>query len=335
MQQPDWLWLTSSALSIAVTPFGGRICCILAPDKKGSVADVALGFRTTDEYKRTNNYYGAIIGRAANRICKGAFQLEGTPYTLTINNPPNHLHGGPLGFHNRTWHVVEATNSTIRLRYTSPHLEEGYPGTLTVETLYSLIDSEFTIEYTATTDATTVVNLSHHSFFNLAGEDAGDVLQHEVEINANYFTPVTNTLIPTGTLQPVNDTPFDFKNPKSIGLHINTADEQLLRGRGYDHNFVLNKGVDVLAFAARVTEPLSGRTLEVYTTAPGIQFYTGNFLDGSDIGKSGKSYQMRTAFCLEPQHFPDSVNQPGFPSIVLHPSQTYTQKSMYRFGIAP
>jgi aldose 1-epimerase len=327
------------APTIAVTNLGGHIVRILAPGRDGKVADVTLGYAGFEGYLGDTSYFGSLVGRYANRIAKGKFTLDGKTYALAVNNGENALHGGPTGFQKRVWTakvVSGAEGDALELTYVSKDGEEGYPGTLTARVVYSLrADGGLVIDYTATTDAPTVVNLTNHAYFNLAGEGEGTVLGHEMQIEADAFTPVDGTLIPTGERRPVAGTPFDFRKPVAIGARIDAADEQLKAAGGYDHNYVLRGKAGELRLAARVVEPGSGRVLEVFTTEPGLQFYSGNFLDGTVIGKSGKPYVKRGALCLEAQHFPDSPNQPGFPSVVLRPGQTYRQTTVYRLTMAP
>jgi len=325
-----------NGLEVAITNYGGAVVSIKAPDRNGNLADVVLGFDTLDGYLKEHPYFGSLIGRYGNRIGKGRFTLNGVAYVLARNNGENHLHGGLKGFDKVVWKPVEATAKdaqTLVLSYLSKDGEEGYPGNLSVTVTYSLNDAnELRIDYAATTDKDTVVNLTNHSYFNLAGQGQGDILGHQVMTNADRFTPVDAGLIPTGELRSVEGTPFDFRKPTAIGARINQADQQLKLGRGYDHNFVLNRETEGLALAARVTEPGSGRVLEVLTTEPGLQFYTGNFLDGTIRGKGGKVYGQRYGFCLETQHFPDSPNKPSFPSTVLKPGQRYQSTTVYRFS---
>jgi aldose 1-epimerase len=329
----------AGAPTVVLTNLGGDIVSILAPDRAGRVADVVLGYRDFAGYLGDTSYLGSIVGRYANRIARGRFTLDGRAYTLATNNGPNSLHGGPTGFQKRVWapKVVSGPDGdALELTYVSRDGEEGYPGTLTAKVIYSLRkDGGLVIEYTATTDAATIVNLTNHAYFNLAGEGEGTVLGHELQIEADAFTPVDATLIPTGEQRPVAGTPFDFRKPIAIGARIDAADEQLRAGGGYDHNFVLRGAEGELRLAVRVVEPKSGRVLEVLTTEPGLQLYSGNFLDGRIIGKSGKPYVHRSAFCLEAQHFPDSPNRPEWPSVVLRPGQTYRQTTVYRCTVAP
>ena len=325
----------SSGLSMSVTNFGGRIVSLFVPDKDGTASNIVLGYDSLKQYLTGNPYFGAIIGRYGNRIAKGKFSLEGKEYLLAINNGRNALHGGPRGFHNQCWQAEPFQNEgsdALELRYASTEGEEGYPGTLKVKVVYTLTDqNELVIDYEATTDKATVINLTQHSFFNLAGEGSGDILNHELTINADRYTPVDDGLIPTGELKRVTGTPFDFQNPHTIGERINQQDQQLTFGKGYDHNWVLNKKSNELALAAVVKESVSGRVMEVWTTEPGLQFYSGNFLDGRDMGFGGKPYNFRSAFCLEAQHFPDSPNHDAFPSTVLKPGEVYRQKTIYKF----
>jgi aldose 1-epimerase len=329
----------AGAPAVSVTNLGGHIVKVLAPDRAGRVADVTLGYRDFAGYLGDTGYFGSLVGRYANRIAKGRFTLDGKTFTLAANNGPNSLHGGPTGFQKRVWTpkvVSGPEGDALELTYVSKDGEEGYPGTLTAKVVYSLRkDGGLAIDYTATTDAPTVVNLTNHAYFNLAGEGEGTILGHEMQIEADAYTPVDATLIPTGKLQAVEATPFDFRQPVAIGARIDGPDEQLKAGGGYDHNFVLRGKKGELRLAARVLEPKSGRVLEVLTTEPGVQFYSGNFLDGKVVGKSGKAYVRRGAFCLEAQHFPDSPNQPSFPSVVLRPGETYRQTTVYRVTVAP
>lgn len=326
----------SKGMEAAITNYGGIVVSLKVPARGGAAADVVLGFDTLDGYLKDHPYFGAIIGRYGNRIAKGLFTLNGTQYKLARNNGENSLHGGLKGFDKQLW-TGKAGSSTdgpsVELTYVSKDGEEGYPGTLSAKVVYTLTESnELRIDYSATTDKDTVVNLTNHSYFNLAGQGEGTIPGHELMLAADRFTPVDSGLIPTGELRPVEGTPFDFRKPTAIGARIEQDDEQLKLGKGYDHNFVLASGGGALALAARVTDPKSGRVMEVLTTEPGIQFYTGNFLDGSVIGKGGKAYAHRYGFCLETQHFPDSPNQPKFPSTVLKPGAEYRTSTVYRFS---
>lgn len=316
---------------MAVTNLGAKIMSLWVPDKNGVMGDVVLGYDTPEHYWRGNPYFGATIGRYANRIANATFRLRGNTYVLTANQGVHTLHGGPTGFHQRIW-KMEAAGSHVDFFYQSRAGEEGYPGTLEVAVSYRLTDNNAVeIYYRATTDAPTVLNLTHHSFFNLAGEGAGSVEDHHLRLWADRFCPVDEALIPTGELRPVHGTPMDFRMPATIGQRINADDVQLRHACGYDHTWVLARREHEFALAAWVKEPISGREMEVWTTEPGIQFYSGNFLDGTDVGKGGKRYGFRSAFCLEAQHFPDSPNQPAFPSTELLPGQVYEQKTAYVF----
>ncbi|HMJ67753.1 MAG TPA: aldose epimerase family protein [Cyclobacteriaceae bacterium] len=326
----------ASGMKVAITPIGGHVMSIMVPDKNGNLADVVLGYDSARGYIGGAGFYGSTVGRYGNRIAKGKFSIDGKEYQLSVNNGENTLHGGPGGFHNVKWNAKEVTTyegKAIELTYLSKDGEEGYPGNLNVKVVFSLTDSnELKIQYQATTDKTTVVNLTNHSYFNLSGEGSGDILNHDVTINADKFLPVDAGLIPTGELRPVKGTPFDFLEPHKVGERINAADEQIKVGLGYDHCFVLNKKAgDELSLAAKVLDPASGRTMEVWTTEPAVQFYTGNFLTGTP-GKGGKPYKYRYALCLETQHFPDSPNQPAFPSTILKPGDTFKSTTIYRFG---
>jgi aldose 1-epimerase len=338
----DIYTLTNShGMEARIMTYGGIVVSLKAPDKNGNLGDVVLGFDnldsyTSDAYIKGCPYFGALIGRYGNRIANGKFSLDGQTYTLATNNAPNTLHGGLKGFDKKVWTarpVSAFDGAALILAYVSKNGEEGFPGNLEVTATYTLTEkNELRLEFVARTDRDTVVNLTHHSYFNLRG--SGDVLDHVAQINADYFTPVDSTLIPTGKVRAVAGTPFDFLQPTPIGLHINdTNDDQIKIGNGYDHNFVLNKIGHELSLAARVEEPTSGRTLEVWTTEPGVQFYTGNFLDGTLTGKGGWVYQFRNGFCFEPQHFPDSPNQPQFPTTELKPGQTYHSTFVYKFGV--
>lgn len=322
-------------VQVAITNYGAKIVSLLAPDKSGKLEDVELGYDNISRYVTTKErYYGGIVGRYGNRIAKGKFKLDGKEYTLATNNGQNHLHGGKKGFNDVVWDAEQTAPNSLKLHYLSKDGEEGYPGNLDVTLTYTLTDSnELKIDYSATTDKATVVNLTNHSFFNLAGAGNGTINDHIMMINADKFTPVDSTLITTGKLEAVKGTPMDFTTPTRIGERVDADFEQLKFGKGYDHNYVLNKKGNELSLAAKVEEPVSGRTLEVWTTEPGIQFYGGNFLDGTDKGKDGKTYGHREAFALETQHYPDSPNKPEFPSVVLKPGATYTSECIYKFGV--
>lgn len=317
-------------MTAEITTYGGAVVRLTAPDRAGKFADVVLGMDSLEGYRSQPNYFGALIGRYGNRIGHAMFTLEGKEYHLPKNDHDNTLHGGARGFDKRVW-KARAAGGGVELTYVSADGEEGFPGKLTATVVYSLTDqNELKIDYTATTDKPTVVNLTNHSYFNLAGE--GTILQHEVTILANRFTPVDDGLIPTGELRAVNGTPFDFTKSTAIGARIEQKDQQLQFGHGYDHNWVLNNANGSMAKAAEVHDPKSGRVMEVWTTEPGLQFYTGNFLDGSVKGKGGTPYAFRSAFCMETQHFPDSPNKPKFPSTELKPGQTYHTTTVYKFS---
>lgn len=320
-----------------ITNYGGIVVSLKVPDRRGRLGDVVLGYDTLDAYVRNNPYFGCLVGRYGNRIGKGEFRLNGQVYRLARNNGPNHLHGGVRGFDKVVWEahpVMTEAGPALELRYTSPDGEEGYPGNLDVTATYTLThDNALRLDFRATTDKPTLCNLTHHSYFNLAGAGSGTILNHRVMIAADRFTPVDATLIPTGELRRVAGTPFDFRRPWRIGARIDRKDQQLAFGKGYDHNWVLNKPLGKLGLAARVYEPTTGRVMEVLTTEPGMQFYTGNFLDGTLRGKGGKVYRHRGGFCMEPQHYPDSPNKPHFPSTVLKPGQVYRNTIIYRFSV--
>lgn len=324
-----------NGLAAQITNFGGRVVTLWVPDKDGNYEDIVTGYETLDDYLNSNEiYYGALIGRYGNRIADGQFELNDTVYELIRNNDENHLHGGTKGFNDVVWDATQPDSQTLVLTYTSPHMEEGYPGNLDVKVQYQLTsDNELKIEYRATTDRATPVNLTHHSFFNLKGAGNGSINDHLMQINAGHYTPVDDGLIPTGKIESVEGTPMDFRNPVEIGARVDEDFQQLQYGGGYDHNWVLPSEGDDLTFAARVVEPASGRVLEVYTNEPGIQFYGGNFLDGSDTGKYGKTYDFRSSFCLETQHYPDSPNQENFPSTILNPGEEYYSICVYKFGV--
>jgi aldose 1-epimerase len=320
---------------VGICNYGGLVIFLKVPDRHGRLGDVVLGYDALADYLKDSPYFGALIGRYGNRIAKGKFTLDGKEYTLAVNNGPNALHGGRKGFDKVVWEprlLASLEGPSLELRYVSKDGEEGYPGNLSVMTVYTLTeDNALRIEYTATTDKPTVVNLTHHSYFNLAG--GGDILSHQVMLPADKFTPVDNTLIPTGELRPVDGTPFDFRKATTIGARIGQDDEQLKFGNGYDHNWVINKPMGQLGLMARVSEPSSGRVMEVLSTEPGLQFYSGNFLDGTLKGKGGWVYHFRNGFCMEPQHYPDSPNRPDFPSVVLKPGQVYKNTIIYKFSV--
>jgi len=325
-----------NGLEAKISNYGGTLVSLMAPDRDGKQADVTLGFDTLEEYIKKSLYFGCIVGRYANRIARGTFTLDDVEYTLAQNDGENHLHGGIKGFDKVVWQAEEVRGDGkvgLKLTYLSKDSEEGYPGNLSVKVIYNLTNNnEWKIEYLATTDKATVVNLTNHAYFNLAGGVSEDILGHELMINADRFTPIDKSLIPTGELRSVKGTPMDFTQATAIGARIERDDEQLLFGNGYDHNWVLNSRGGSLALAASVYEPTTGRGLQVYTTEPGIQFYTGNFLDGSITGRGGQVYTRRYGFCLETQHFPDSPNKPDFPTTVLKPGEKYTQTTIYKFS---
>ena len=317
-----------------ITNYGGILVSLQTPDRKGQMADIVLGFDSLDGYlANPGPFFGALIGRYANRIGHARFTLDGRQYQVDKNDGENSLHGGARGFDKRVWTPRELPEGGLELTYVSKDGEEGYPGNLTATVIYHLADTnELRIDYTASTDKPTVVNLTNHSYFNLKGAGSGDVLEHRVTLEADRFTPVDAGLIPTGELRTVAGTPFDFRKAAAIGGRIGASDEQLKLGRGYDHNWVLNRKGAGLTLAARVEEPSTGRVLEVLTTQPGVQFYTGNFLDGSIKGKGGKVYGHRSGLCLETQHFPDSPNKPSFPSTELKPGQKFQSSTVFRFS---
>jgi aldose 1-epimerase len=333
----------ASGFRVDVTDFGASVVNIFAPDREGRLGDVALGFDTVEGYATVSPYFGGTIGRCGNRLARGRFTLDGKSYQLATNNTPGgipcHLHGGPLGFDRRLWQaeaLPSGVGQALRLHRRSPDGEEGYPGALDVSVTFTVAgDNSLRIDYEAHTDAPTLVNLTNHTYFNLAGEGSGDVLDHVLALNAPAFTPVDAGLIPTGEVAPVGGTPFDFLAPHAIGDRIDASDEQLRFAGGYDHNFVLTPSREphALILAATVHEPRSGRLLEVLTTEPGLQFYSGNFLAGAFAGKHGHVYARRGGFCLETQHFPDAPNQPAFPSIVLRPGKTLRSTTVYRFRV--
>ena len=324
-----------NGVEISIMTYGGIVVSLKVPDRKGKLQEVTLGYDTLDGYLKNNSpYFGALIGRYGNRIGKGKFSLGGQEYRLATNNGESHLHGGNRGFDKAVWKPTEVRGQKsvgLKLDYVSADGEEGYPGALSVTAVYTLTnENELKIDYAASTTKETIVNLTNHAYFNL-GADA-NILKHELMINADRFTPISEAFIPTGELRSVKGTPMDFTKPMAIGARISQKDEQLIRGNGYDHNWVLNRKDTSLSLAARVEEPTSGRVLEVFTTEPGVQFYTGNFLDGTIKGKAGKVYQQRAGFCLETQHFPDSPNKPNFPSTVLKPGQKYATTTIYKFS---
>lgn len=320
----------ANGLTAKITNFGAIITEFHVPDRDGELGDIVLGFNSLEKYQAEHPYFGAIVGRVANRIAEGEFELDGEQYTLATNNPPNHLHGGDEGFDKKVWDAEPMETDqgpALRLTYRSPAGEEGYPGNLTTTVVYTLThDNELRMEMTAETDEPTILNLANHSYWNLAGHDSGDILDHVLMLNADRYTPTDETLIPTGEIAPVEGTPFDFTQPKEIGRDIDEVEG------GYDVNFVINGQAGQRRLAARAYSPASGRVMEVHTTQPGVQLYTGNFLDGSNVGKGGAVYEKHAAFCLETQHFPDSINQPDFPSIVLRPGETFRHVTVHTFS---
>ena len=333
-----FLLTNKKSVEASVISYGATLISLRVPDRNGKIGDVVLGYDGLDGYEQGKSYFGGTIGRYGNRIAGGQFTLDGTVFHLPKNDGPNSLHGGTTGFNKRVWTGVDRSRAdaqVLELSYTSPDGEEGYPGTLQVKVTYTLPaeTNELRIDYSASTDKDTVLNLTNHSYFNLSGVASQEIVDHQLLLRAREFTPVDSTLIPNGELRTVDGTPFDFRKPTAIGARINQDDEQLRFGKGYDHNWVLEgAGKGGLQLAAQVFEPSSGRVLEVDTTEPGIQFYSGNFLDGKDRGKRGEFYAHRTGFCLETQHFPDSPNHPNFPSTELKPGQTYRTTTVLRFS---
>ncbi len=326
----------SHCMRVKIITYGGIIQSLSVPNRNGRTRNVALGFSNLDDYVEQNDpYFGAIIGRYANRIANGEFTLDGVTYELPVNNDPNTLHGGPKGFHTKVWDAQPAQDANsvgLELSYTSRDGEQGFPGRLETEVRYTLTENNaLRMHYLATTSQPTVVNLTNHSYFNLGGEGTGTIYDHRLKINANHYTPVDSTLIPTGRIARVAGTPFDFRTPKAVGARIRNSHPQLLTGLGYDHNYVLNGGQG-LKPAARLTDTKSGRVLHILTTEPGIQFYSGNFLDGTLIGTSGHTYRQSDGLALETQHYPDSPNQRNFPSTVLRPNETYDTTTVFKFS---
>ncbi|MGH9449532.1 MAG: aldose epimerase family protein [Terriglobia bacterium] len=322
-------------MRVGITNYGARIVSIVAPDRHGKMADVVLGFDNLKGYLGNDPYFGAVVGRYGNRIAKGRFKLDGVEYHLAINNGPNSLHGGIVGFDKKVWtaHELSQKPAALQLTYLSKNGEEGYPGDLHVKVVYTLEnDNALRIDYTATTDKDTVLNLTNHSYFNLSGAGSGSILKDVLMINAGRFTPTDDTQIPTGEIRSVKGTPFDFLKPTAIGARINENNQQLKFAHGYDDNWVLNRKGSGLVLAARVVDPASGRVLECFTTQPGLQLYTANYLDGTIRGKGGKVYGARSAFTLETQHYPDSPNHPNFPTTELKPGQTYRETTVFKFS---
>lgn len=330
----DEYTLTNHNRTVKILTYGGILSAIHVPDRAGQLANIALGFDNFADYEARSPYFGCITGRYANRIADGKFTLDGKSYQLAINNGANHLHGGLEGFNKKVWaarEIHEADKVGVELSYRSADGEENYPGNLDVTVTYTLTDA-LQIDYRATTDQATVLNLTNHSLFNLAGEGSGSIHDHIMHINADHYTPVNDNLIPTGELAPVAGTPLDFRLPKAIAPGQRSNHPQIVKARGYDHNFVINRSDDSLVLAARAYEPGSGRILEVWTTEPGVQLYCGNFLDATLVGTSGRIYRQSDGFALETQHFPDSPNQPNFPSTVLRPGETFHSTTVLRFG---
>ena len=319
---------------VKLTNYGAAIVEINVPDKNGDKANVTFGYETLDGYLSGDAYFGKVVGQFANRIAKGKFTLDSVEYTLALNNGPNSLHGGPTGWHSRVWtaEVLKDTDfPAVKFTYSKPDMEEGYPGNVVAEVVYTWTDEdELIMDYKVTTDRRTVINITNHAYFNLHGSGNGDILDHEAVIRASAFTPVDSTLIPTGELRPVEGTPFDFRTPHLIGERIGEAYDQLILGGGYDHNYVLD---NVEQVDAEVYDPSTGRVIQVITDQPGVQLYTGNFLDGTQTGRGGKVYQYRSGFCLETQHYPDSPNQVSFPSVILTLEEPFLSSTTYKFGV--
>ena len=323
-------------MKVKIINYGAIVVSIEVPDKYGKINDVVLGYDSIEGYVQDPSYFGAIVGRIGNRIAKGKFSLDGQDYTLAINNNENHLHGGIKGFNKRVWspEIIKLNDApALKLTYVSSDGEEGYPGNLTLEVTYSISsENELIIHYLGKTDKATILNPTNHSYFNLGGEGSGDILDHILKINADYFTPVDEGLIPLGDHKSVLGTPMDFLSPKKIGDRINNNDDQLKVGLGYDHNWVFNDWDGTLKLGVSLFDPQSGRLMEVLTTEPGVQFYSGNFLDGTNIGKNQKAYQYRSALCLETDHFPDSQKNPNFPRVVIRTGEEYKQKTIYKLS---
>lgn len=323
-----------AGMEVCATNYGGRIVSVMVPDRNNQWRDVVLGHDSIADYIHIDGNFGALIGRYGNRINQGRFTLDGVEYQLPQNNYGHCLHGGPKGFHHSVWNATQPNDTTLELTLHSSDGEAGFPGNLDVKVVYTLTsDNALRLQYTATTDKPTVVNLTNHSYFNLSGNAANDVLNDTVQFDADAFTPIDSTFMTWGEIRPVEGTPFDFRAGKTVGQDIEADDEQLKNGLGYDHNMVLNTGGDLSKVACRISDPTSGIVLRVYTTEPGIQFYTGNFLDGKVKGKGGIAYPRRGAICVETQHFPDSPNQPNYPSVVLRPGETYSSTCIYKFSV--
>ena len=326
----------SKGMQVDIITYGGRITSLQVPDKEGTFSNVVLNFNSLEQYTKDNPFFGALVGRYGNRIAKAKFSLDGKEYTLAANNGENSLHGGIKGFDKVVWQAKEIEREgapSLELHYLSKDMEEGFPGNLNVTVVYTLTeDNTLEVDYSATTDKKTIINLTQHAYFNLSGDFTKTILDHELQLDADAFVPVSESLIPTGELQDVSGTPFDFTSAKPIGQDINKEDDQLIKGLGYDHCWVLNNQDSGVRSVAKVYDPSSGRTLEVFTDEPGIQFYTGNFLDGTLPIPSGGTYAKRTGFCLETQHYPDSPNQPQFPKVVLSPGETYSTSTSFKFS---
>lgn len=330
----EYCLTNQNGVEVRLTNYGARLVSIKVPDRNGKFADVLLGHNNAEEYINAEDrpYFGSVVGRYGNRIAGGKFTLDGKEYTLATNNGKNHLHGGNMGYDKLVWDAA-VSNGSVVFSLTSYDGQEGYPGELKIKVTYTLTDAnELKINYQAVTDKATPINLTNHAYFNLAGEGSPTIVEHELMLNADAFTPVNESLIPTGEFRPVKGTPFDFTTAKAIGRDIAQKDTQLEYGNGYDHNFVLNKGKGGLTLAATLYEPKSGRVMETFTDQPGVQFYSGNFLNGCVTGKSGKKYPFRSALCLETQHYPDSPNQKNFPSTILKPGEKYQTTTVYKFS---
>jgi aldose 1-epimerase len=325
--------LKNPQIEVRVTSYGAHLVSIRTPDRAGKMADVVLGYDSVDGYENAKGYLGAVIGRFGNRIALGKFSIDGKSYQIPVNNGPNALHGGPVGFDRYAWDAHEVPNG-VEFTHVSPDGDMGFPGTLTAKVKYTLTGGTLRIDYSAVSDKATVVNLTNHAYFNLRGDDQGTILDHKIEIHADSFTPVDAGLIPTGILAPVAGTPLDFRKPETVGARINDDNEQLKLAGGYDHNFVLNGNAGTLRLAAIMTDPESGRQMTVETTEPGVQFYSGNFLDGTFTGRHGVKYEKHTGFCLETQHFPDSPNHSNFPSTILRPGVTRHSATTFTFTTA-
>jgi len=323
-----------NGLIAQITNYGAIIVSLFVPDRKGNMIDIVQGYDTVLEYINGNDpYMGAVVGRCANRIAKGKFTLEGKEYSLAVNNGPNHLHGGKIGYDKVVWDVKNSSSSMVEMQYFSKDGEEGYPGNVNVTVIFTLTDNnELRLDYHAVTDKTTVFNLASHSYFNLAGEGSGDIFNQELMINADFFTPIDETAVPTGEIRKVKGTPMDFTTPKKIGSSIDADDEQIRFGSGYDHNWVLNHRSGILGLAAAAHDPQSGRVMEIFTTQPGVQFYSANWVD-NEKGKAGKKYGKRWAFCLETQHFADAINKPHFPGTILSPGEVYQHSCVHKLSV--